>query len=217
MPKGTLEMDMQSDYADTASIAHRFMDAIATGKQDIVRSCLSSNVRMRALLPSGYGEVNGAQAVTDTILSWFEDAESLEILDGEVTELQGRIHQTYRFREHYGDNTTSVIEQHIYWAVQNGLITSMDLLCSGHLFEEDKGKGKVHHFDAGNLHCASGLPEEFRRRIRSIPVGDELKILTEDPSARQDLPSMARLLGHDVVSVESHSDRVTEITVKRMR
>lgn len=71
-----------------------------------------------------------------------------------------------------------------------------------------------HQFDAGDMGCASELPQEFRRQISSIPIGHVLDILTRDPSAREDLPSLARLLGHQVLSVKT-SDGVTVVTVKR--
>ncbi|TMI24492.1 hypothetical protein E6H36_08350 [Candidatus Bathyarchaeota archaeon] len=34
------------------------------------------------------------------------------------------------------------------------------------------------------------LPEEFRRRIEGIPIGNILEVVTRDPSAKEDLPSL---------------------------
>jgi TusA-related sulfurtransferase len=77
--------------------------------------------------------------------------------------------------------------------------------------------GRVHTFDAGDLSCGTGLAQEFRRRILAIPIGDMLKIETIDPAAKEDLPSLARLMGHTVRSVESPGDGRLLITMERGR
>ena len=75
--------------------------------------------------------------------------------------------------------------------------------------------GAIHYFDAGNLGCASGLAEEFRRRLEAIEPGDRLEVVARDPAAKEDLPSLARMLGHQVSSVESRSDGGVVMTVER--
>ena len=64
----------------------------------------------------------------------------------------------------------------------------------------------THHFDAGNLSCGDGFAAEFRRQIERIPVGDVLVTTVRDPSAKTDLPALARLMGHQVTGVEEHAD-----------
>lgn len=75
--------------------------------------------------------------------------------------------------------------------------------------------GTGHRVDVGDLGCADGLAAEFRRRIRSIPVGDRLVLVVRDPAAREDLPPLARLMGHTVLSVEPLGGSELEITVER--
>lgn len=77
--------------------------------------------------------------------------------------------------------------------------------------------GRVHTFDAGDLSCATGLAEEFRRQMLRIPVGDELMVTTGDPSAKEDLPPLARMMGHTVRSVETSHDGSLVIDVERGR
>jgi TusA-related sulfurtransferase len=77
--------------------------------------------------------------------------------------------------------------------------------------------GEVHHFDAGDLGCATGLPKQFLARIRAIPVGDVLRTVVADPSAREDLPALARMLGQSVRSIESEADGRLAITVERVK
>ena len=77
--------------------------------------------------------------------------------------------------------------------------------------------GQVHEFDAGQQGCADGLAGAFRARIGAIDVGDVLVATVRDPSAREDLPALARMMGHDVRSVETHDDGSLVITVERRR
>lgn len=79
--------------------------------------------------------------------------------------------------------------------------------------EESPG---VHDFDAGELGCSTGLPAEVRRRLSALAVGERLRIVTRDPSAREDIPALARLLGQRVLAVDPDGD-TTVITVERAR
>jgi len=65
--------------------------------------------------------------------------------------------------------------------------------------------------------CADGLAAEFRRRIGAIPVGDVLVVTARDPAAKEDLPPLARLMGHAVHSVGAPGDGRLVITVERGR
>jgi TusA-related sulfurtransferase len=77
--------------------------------------------------------------------------------------------------------------------------------------------GRAHTFDAGDLSCATGLAEEFRRQMQQIPIGDELVVTTSDPSAKEDLPPLARMMGHAVRSIETSRDGSLVIDVERGR
>lgn len=73
------------------------------------------------------------------------------------------------------------------------------------------------HFDAGDLGCTDGFPRAFRSAVRQIAVGDRIRIVTRDPSAKQDLPSLSRMLGHRLLETEEHGDGRTIFTVERGR
>ena len=77
--------------------------------------------------------------------------------------------------------------------------------------------GDTHTFDAGDLSCATGLAAEFRRQIQSIPLGDDLLVTTSDPSAKEDLPPLARMMGHTVRSIEPADNGSLVIDVERGR
>ncbi len=93
----------------------------------------------------------------------------------------------------------------------------MDESESGTPIQAGQESGRVHTFDAGDLSCATGLAEEFRRQIRQIPLGDELVVTTGDPSAKEDLPPLARMMGHTVRSIETSRDGSLVIDVERGR
>jgi TusA-related sulfurtransferase len=76
---------------------------------------------------------------------------------------------------------------------------------------------RVHRYDAGNLGCADGLAGEFRRRMQQIPIGEVLEVTTRDPAAKEDLPPLARMMGHVVRSIEAPGDGRLRVSVERGR
>jgi len=192
---------------------------VAMSDRDSARleACFHHDVRMRAIVPSGFQEVRGPPAVVAQLNSWFADTESIQVLEKNVYRVADRLHVRYRFREHYSHARARVIEQDAYLDLRGGAIIAIDLLCSGHRFEARDEGGTARRFDAGDLGCSSGLPEEFRHQIEGIPVGTILEVVTRDPSAKEDLPSLSRLLGHKVISVTGSPDGSTKIVVQRGR
>jgi TusA-related sulfurtransferase len=77
--------------------------------------------------------------------------------------------------------------------------------------------GTTHEFDAGMMGCADGLSQEWKRQLSDVPVGDVLVTTAHDPVARDDLPALARLLGHEVISVELDGTGAIVVTVRRAK
>lgn len=182
-----------------------------------LEACFHPEVRLRALVPPGFQEHKGRSAVVARLNSWFAGAENIQVLEKNVYRVADRLHIRYRFRESYSDGESEIIEQDAYCDLREGQIVAIDLLCSGHRPEPRDKATDVHHFDAGDLGCSSGLPEEFRRQIDAIPVGSLLEISTRDPSAKEDLPSLTRLLGHQIISVKDSPSGSTVLVVQRGR
>jgi TusA-related sulfurtransferase len=65
--------------------------------------------------------------------------------------------------------------------------------------------------------CADGFADEFRRRITAIPMGDVLVIVARDPSAKEDLPPLARMLGQTIQSHEATPDGRHLFTIERTK
>ena len=202
---------------DPKAIMAKFVTSLAQRDTNKLMACFDTNVQFRALVPSGFRERNGSQQAVALLQDWFQEAQRLELVQNHVHTVSHRTFISYLFREYYSDSESEIIEQHAFCDITNGVIQSMDVLCSGHLTESGiaTSSGEYHKFDAGDIGCGSGLPEEFRHQIESIPVGHLLEVTTGDPSAKEDLPSLARLLGHEVISVKSSDKGKTIVIVKR--
>jgi TusA-related sulfurtransferase len=72
-------------------------------------------------------------------------------------------------------------------------------------------------YDAGDMGCGQGLHMEFRRRVLGLEVGEVMEFLVRDPSAKEDLPPLARMMGQRIRSLEEREDGVLSVIVERAR
>lgn len=109
------------------------LEALASRDFDRLSDCFEPSATMRAMLPSGPTEVQGADQIIANMKIWFGSADEFEVLHARVDEVGGRPHVTWRLRMHptpWGDDAWHVIEQQAY--LQAGeRIAAIDLLCSG--------------------------------------------------------------------------------------
>lgn len=202
---------------DAREVGAAFLDALAARQFTATRSLLADHVRFRMLLPSGPTTESDADTTIGRFIGWFADADTSEVEASSVGEVGGRAAVTYRFRLHGADGW-QVIEQHLMLDVDaDGRVDAIDLLCSGFRSIAVDAPDRVHRFDAGNLGCADGLAGEFRRHIQQIPLGDVLVVSTRDPAAKEDLPPLARMMGHVVRSIEASGDGRLLVSVERGR
>ena len=196
------------------------MEAVAARDLHGIVAALAPDARFRYLIPPGPGEIVGAVAVAAKYLQWFGEADALRVQSVLVEPLADRISARYRFLLHQ-QHGWEVSEQQAYLDMDQELrIAAIDLLCSGFrptAGEEPVRSSGTHRFDAGTLGCADGLAQEFRRRILAVPIGDVLVVETSDPAAKEDLPPLARMMGHTVRSVEPSGHGRLLITVERGR
>ena len=214
-PEPTGEMDVPSGAAD------RFARVIAARDYVEIFATLARDVRFRYLVPSGPGQIDGAAEVAAKFHGWFGDADVLEVRSIQVEPLPDRTSLRYRFLLRKPDGWKEIEQQQYVDVDEHGLISAIDLLCSGfrpaEALEASLSPERMHRFDAGTLGCADGLAQEFRRRVLAIPVGDLLLVQTSDPAAKEDLPPLARMMGHTVRSVEPSEGGRLLITVERGR
>lgn len=72
-------------------------------------------------------------------------------------------------------------------------------------------------YDAGDMGCGEGLHMEFRRRVHALEVGESIEFLVRDPSAKEDLPPLARMMGHRIRAMEERDDGTLSVVVERAR
>jgi len=200
--------------------AKRLVEAIAAADLVGIVGSLAPDTRFRYLIPSGPGNIDGATEAANAFRGWFGDAHEVKIQSLLVQPIADRTSVRYRVRLRRAGGWEVVEQQQFLDMDEAGRIVAIDLLCSGFRpdveAEADRPSGK-HRFDAGTMGCADGLAQEFRRRILAIPFGDTLEIETTDPAAKEDLPPLARMMGHTVHSNESLGDGRLLITVERGR
>jgi hypothetical protein len=115
------------------SVGGLLLEALAARDFTRMSDCFEPAATMRALLPSGLTELEGATQIVESVRSWFGGAEEFEVLDATVSEVGGRLHLAWRLRLHptpWGDDAWHVIEQQTYLRAGER-IESVDLLCSG--------------------------------------------------------------------------------------
>jgi len=208
------EADLALVAAGAAS--HRFLELLAARDFERLIASLTSDAHARFLLPHGLEEYDGRDAIVARIRSWFGSA-SLFDLAASTEDQVGRRHRiSWRFNV-VRDGSRQVIEQVVYLDMGPHGIERIDLLCSGFLAEPDVAGGPTQVFDAGDMGCADGLAQEFRRQIAKVSIGESLEVVVSDPAAKEDLPSLARLLGQRITSTEAHDDGRLTITVERRK
>lgn len=201
----------------TAPAAEAFVAALLQLDFESLEHTLEPKVEFRALVPGELVNVATASEAVQCFRRWFGDKTGLELLHHRSEVFIDRLLLEYRLRLRKGDQPY-LVEQRICSIIENGKFAVIDLICSG--FRPQgvvETEASVHRFDAGDLGCGSGLPREFRARMGQIPVGHILEVVTKDPSAKEDLPSMSRLLGHKVRSVEPGSGGEIIIRVERAK
>jgi TusA-related sulfurtransferase len=62
-----------------------------------------------------------------------------------------------------------------------------------------------------------GLPMEFRRNMQALEVGDTIEFVLRDPAAKEDLPPLARMMGHRVVSEDELEGGALSVVVERAK
>jgi TusA-related sulfurtransferase len=197
--------------------SQKFLELLAARDFERLTATLASDAHARFLLPHGLEEYAGRDAVVDRIKSWFGSASAFDLASSSDEAVGMRQRLSWRFSVVRDGGPREVIEQLVYLDLGPQGIERIDLLCSGFQMEPGGAAGPMQVFEAGAMGCADGLAQEFRRRIATVPIGGSLEVVISDPAAKEDLPSLARLLGQRVTSTEAHDDGRLTITVERQK
>ncbi len=201
----------------SGTTSQRFLKSLTARDFEGLAATLASDANARFLLPHGLEEYAGRDAIVGRIKSWFGSASVFDLTSSSEEMVGPRQRLTWRFRVGRNSNSRELVEQLAYLNLGPGGIERIDLLCSGFQMEAAVAEGAIQVFEAGAMGCADGLAQEFRRRLAKVPVGGSLEVVVSDPSAKEDLPSLARLLGQRVTSTEAHDDGRLTITVERQK
>lgn len=202
---------------DTVAIAEAWLGRFSTGDFDGAGALFDPDVEMRALLPDGPQTYNGREEVTGRLRWWFGSGDEVRSVHAEARAVEDRVELSYGFRILNAVEGAKpgwhLIEQRAFCDIGT-MIERVNVVCSG-FRPIQEASTQLHRFDAGEMGCGDGLPQEFRRWVRSIAVGDVMEVVTKDPAAKEDLPSLARLMGNTVRSIEALEDGRLLISVER--
>jgi len=208
----------ESGGAATAEITppRRFLELLAARDFERLAASLASDAHARFLLPHGLEEYDGRDAIVARIRSWFGSASVFDLTSSTEDKVGMRDRISWRFSV-VRDGSRQLIEQLAYLDLAPQGIERIDLLCSGFQAEPTVAAGPTQVFDAGDMGCADGLAQEFRRQMANVSIGGSLEVVVSDPAAKEDLPSLARLLGQRNTSSEAHDDGRLTIIVERQK
>jgi TusA-related sulfurtransferase len=192
------------------SLGEAFLLALAAQDFDRMEKLFQPEIRFRALVPSGERMGNTATEALRWLRKWFGGCDSLKILSSAAQPVFDRYHMNYRLRVHDNQDGWRVIEQQVYYRVQDSLIADMWLICSGFRPDPDSAQagesralpglnGNV-FYDAGARGCAEGPLEEIARLLRSLAPGQTLEVHATDVSVATDLPAWCRMSGNELVT-----------------
>jgi hypothetical protein len=118
-------------HRDGQALADMLVESLAEQDFDRLASTLSTNVRMRALIPPGPVELTGAEQAAARFASWFGRTNELELIRSGSEDVGDRLHVFYRLRVKRPGDPWKIVEQHLFCALENGDVAALDLLCSG--------------------------------------------------------------------------------------
>ena len=123
-----------SPTAPQFATAGLFLEKLATGDFDQLATTLEPDARLRALLPRGFDEWEGREAICGAFTGFFGGMDEYEVLDATVGQVGARLQLRWRLHVRGGrlGPEDFVVEQHCYAdAGPTGRIQSMVLVCSG--------------------------------------------------------------------------------------
>jgi hypothetical protein len=122
---------MSKQRSSASELGRGLIAALAQRDFPRLAKMLTTDVRMRALIPPGPVELSGAEVAAAKFSSWFADAEELELIRSGSDTVADRLHVFYRLRVKKPDDHRKIVEQHLLCAFDDDRITALDLVCTG--------------------------------------------------------------------------------------
>lgn len=190
-----------------------FLSALTSRDFARLAACLAPSAQAHFFLPRGPEIRTGRDEIAARIEGWFAPAATFEVIGTSLEPIGSRHRLSWRFRVTRNGQPAELIEQLAFVDVTPEGIAQIDMLCSGFIPAETHATSTV--FDAQALGCGDGLAQEFRRRLADLEVGDSLTVIVSDPAAKEDLPSLARMMGQSVISCQLQPDDRLAIAVEK--
>lgn len=111
-------------------LAGKLIQGILGADAGLISACFAQNARLRALIPPGPVERNGAVSAGELIASWFADCDPVTLVNRETDRVGDRLHMSYRL-DGTEAGTDFTVQQQVYAEVIDDLLTDVTLLCSG--------------------------------------------------------------------------------------
>ena len=128
-------MSVPAPVATPLDVARAFADAYARGESTEVARLLAIDVHEREITPGEIVDQRGRDAVIAEATAFLRPYASPEVLSHVVEPLGHLVRWSTRWRLRADDDPSWLIEWHGYLTVRNGLITNLDVVCSGRVAE----------------------------------------------------------------------------------
>lgn len=124
-------MSVPAPVATPLDVARAFADAYARGEASAVARLLAIDVHEREITPGEIVDQRGRDAVISEATAFLRPYGPPELLSHVVEPLGHLVRWSTRWRLRSEDDASWLIEWHGYLTVREGLITDLDIVCSG--------------------------------------------------------------------------------------
>ena len=124
-------MTTTAEHTEALDLAARWIDALTAKDFDRIGELLDPDARLRGLVPGNVRDESGRDASVNRLRVWYGDVDRLEVLQSELEEFEGIVRFRNRVRGVDPDLGWTTFEQAGFVRTADGLITSIDLVCSG--------------------------------------------------------------------------------------
>jgi hypothetical protein len=113
------------------AVVEKLVQAVGSRDGDGLRAVLGEDAHLRALIPPGPVESDGAEEIVERYGSWFGWLASVELMSSSVEHIADRWRFSYRLQVRDDNGQAMVVEQQGFCDVADERVATLDLVCSG--------------------------------------------------------------------------------------
>ncbi len=206
-----------TNTAYAREIGEKWTRAIKTRQFERISDLCRPGVRSRLLWPDGYASFESAHDLAAEIRHWYAESDPIEIQGLQVEPVGDKVSISYRFTLRERGEWLEV-EQQIFAMLQDGLLSQLDLMCSGFRpFPSGAAADPpvqreptldsslpaadavlVANDNAVGSTCAILTPS-IKAKLKELNSGQVLKVEVRDTTAQDDIESWSRLSGNELI------------------